>query len=943
MLFSRNRWFVVLLSLFAFLSSASSQTANIGANFQSITLSDLSSNLGFLVTPPDTQGAIGTNHFTAMVNGAVRVYDKTGVAVTPLRNETTFWTNALANNGQSTTFSGLSDPRLIYDPLSQRWFSVIITTDAQNSLLIARTDTADPTGTWKAVRFQNTNTSGANSLFIDYPTLGIDANGLYIGTNNFNGNTFANRSLYSIPKSDLLGTNPTATSLTRFENLGNARGFTPHAVTDFSPTAGDAIVMSRVSNTTLGLTTISGSSASNATLSSTTNITVQSGASPGNATQPTPSLSTSSSVAIDAGDNRIGSSVYRVNDKLYMVRTVDLGGGGSGIRFTVINATNNQVIQENTIGTSFFFNYYPAVAVNSSGDVVIGFTRSGFSGVGNPADNLFAGSYAIVGTTTNNIVTFGNMMTLRAGATEYQGAFSGDTSIRWGDYSQANVDPTDPGIFWVTQEFTLSTNRWGTQATEIIPTKPGEIRWQTAASGSFNVGSNYFNGNAPIATDHAIFSRWSNSSYQIDLPSGTTTVDRLSVRQTGPGTVTFNIPSGNTLDLTNSSSSSPSLSISEFQGTSKVVFSGGGTLQSRYTMIAGQAGGVGNLTISGNGTNWNNLNDVYLGGTSTSTGGTGSLTINNAATATIGGTLFMRNNSSSITVGGSSNSGTLIVGGLTNNAGTNPNINLANSNSILRINGSFDTNFSGNISGSGQLQKESSGTFTLSGNSTYSGNTFINNGRLLVDGQTGSNSGTGTSAVVVNTNGTLGGTGQISGNVTIQGVIAPGTDGIGSLKVGNTTFAAAGTYQWQLADASGNPGTGWDLLSQFGTNSLSITSTPANPFTIQVMTLNGSNPGNAANFNHTQTYTWTIAQFDSINGFDLSRIMLDTSNFTNTTNSNFQFSLFTTDGLLQIRYGVVPEPSHILLIGCIGMGLGYIRRRREDLKNPLSKNEVEVA
>ena len=74
------------------------------------------------------------------------------------------------------------------------------------------------------------------------------------------------------------------------------------------------------------------------------------------------------------------------------------------------------------------------------------------------------------------------------------------------------------------------------------------------------------------------------------------------------------------------------------------------------------------------------------------------------------------------------------------------------------------TTFSGNVTGSGALQKEGNGTLILShstGND-YTGNTTVNAGKLLVNNT--SSSGTGTGAVTVNNSGTvLGGTGSISG------------------------------------------------------------------------------------------------------------------------------------------------------------------------------------
>src|SRR4030095_7433912 len=64
----------------------------------------------------------------------------------------------------------------------------------------------------------------------------------------------------------------------------------------------------------------------------------------------------------------------------------------------------------------------------------------------------------------------------------------------------------------------------------------------------------------------------------------------------------------------------------------------------------------------------------------------------------------------------------------------------------------------------GSLTKNGNGKLTLSKASTYTGGTTISKGTLLVTNKTGSATGTGTVQVQA---GTLGGTGKISGAVTV--------------------------------------------------------------------------------------------------------------------------------------------------------------------------------
>ena len=76
----------------------------IGANFTGATV-DAS---GFI--PPDTNGAVGPDHFVELLNGVYSVYDKSGVLLERSSLDA-FWTRA---GVQLDNFS--FDPRVLYDP-----------------------------------------------------------------------------------------------------------------------------------------------------------------------------------------------------------------------------------------------------------------------------------------------------------------------------------------------------------------------------------------------------------------------------------------------------------------------------------------------------------------------------------------------------------------------------------------------------------------------------------------------------------------------------------------------------------------------------------------------------------------------------------------------------------------------------------------------------------
>ena len=109
-----------------------------------------------------------------------------------------------------------------------------------------------------------------------------------------------------------------------------------------------------------------------------------------------------------------------------------------------------------------------------------------------------------------------------------------------------------------------------------------------------------------------------------------------------------------------------------------------------------------------------------------------------------------------------------------------------------------DTTFDGEITGTGNLVKQGSGTFTLTRTNTLSGNTTVNGGTLVVNGSL-------SGPVTVNNNGFLGGIGTFGSDVTINsgGTLAPGNS-IGTTTVaGNLTFDPGSSYAIEI-DSSGN-------------------------------------------------------------------------------------------------------------------------------------------
>ena len=110
---------------------------------------------------------------------------------------------------------------------------------------------------------------------------------------------------------------------------------------------------------------------------------------------------------------------------------------------------------------------------------------------------------------------------------------------------------------------------------------------------------------------------------------------------------------------------------------------------------------------------------------------------------------------------------------------------------VVEFNQTTNGTFAGVISGTGQLSKIGTGTVSLSGASSYKGSTLIDTGALFIEG----NQASATGAVSVALGATLGGKGTVGGPTTI---LSDGNHRIGASATGDQpgyqTFANALTY-----------------------------------------------------------------------------------------------------------------------------------------------------
>ena len=292
---------------------------SIGANFSGINLAigkQLINNANGYA-PPDNDGAVGPNHVAQLINGGFAVFNKSGTAV-KLESGRQFWMDAgLPDPGNSLGNLGVFNQRILYDPTAGQWIAAALTGDTtDNKVLIARSETSDPTGPWKAVSF--VANAGGPDKFADFTTLGVDAKGVYVTTNNYPSLTdggFDSVSVFSLPKTDLLQSTPSLARLSRFDALDSSLGTTLQAVTSFGPATSTTPILATFpingSNFVLR-SDLSGTAGAGATITTDpTLITTSAYNNPPAAAQPDGTRS------ISTIDSRITSNVYEVNGLMY--------------------------------------------------------------------------------------------------------------------------------------------------------------------------------------------------------------------------------------------------------------------------------------------------------------------------------------------------------------------------------------------------------------------------------------------------------------------------------------------------------------------------------------------------------------------------------------------------------------------------------------------------
>lgn len=419
--------------------------------------------------PPDPSGAVGTTHVCHVVNTAIQCHTKSGATITGFpQSMETFFSDLSPENGSF-------DPKIIWDQYENRFIAITLIRTAISEddpadisrILVAVSETADPTGNWHTQAINVSQEIDNNDCWFDYPGLAVDDKAIYITGNYFRYNDRASCQAAMVVIIDkgvsggiydgVTSTDENPTTNNNFAifrptaEATNANGFDmtlQPAHTYGTPPSGlgtwlvgynglaagddEFLQVFRVANPlsanpTFTLQFIDIGDNDNTTIVMAN--TPQSGA----------------ATDIETNDRRTLNAVWR-DDKLWVTTTVMPSRGvnvGQSTAFWVkLNApgTGASVDLKGEVGgediSTGAFTFFPSIAVNSSGNAAMVYSACNAS--------MFVGSFAVgidgaTGTT-------GTIETILDGTDDYVRTFGGADN-RWGDYSRMAVDPVSD-VFW---------------------------------------------------------------------------------------------------------------------------------------------------------------------------------------------------------------------------------------------------------------------------------------------------------------------------------------------------------------------------------------------------------------------------------------------------------------------------------------------------------------
>ena len=448
--------------------------------------------------PPDTMGAVGPSQFFVFLNGRLRTFNKaTGAADGVLNvDPDVFFASVMTPAPAPLAINFTTDPQVRFDRLTGRWILALIDVpsandigDTPNRILIAVSDAAGAgvisAGTTWTFYFiqQNTLGGGDSGGFCDYESLGVDANALYVGCDEFDAAAggFNNTTAFVIRKSSVLFGGPIVATAFR-DLIGTDGPYEPRGVDNYDPAAAEGyfigasaaafgrLIMRRV-----------GTPAGTPTLSANIAITVPSTSFPRSVDH----LGDTGGVNgnLDGLDDRLMAAHIR-NGRLWTSHAISVTSAGvssstnaerrNAVRWyelvvppTTGTPTVNQsgTIFDGAATRAAAREYWiPSAMVSGQGHAAFGYSTAGTPYRADAATNGRLAGDALGTSGAVNIYT--------ASATAYNPPGDPGPPRRWGDYSFTSLDPLDDMTMWTIQQYCNGTNTYGARVAKLNAPPP---------------------------------------------------------------------------------------------------------------------------------------------------------------------------------------------------------------------------------------------------------------------------------------------------------------------------------------------------------------------------------------------------------------------------------------------------------------------------------------
>jgi hypothetical protein len=423
-------------------------TPTLGTSFEGFTNQDNVNLTGFLIRPADPAIAVGPDHVGVIVNSVFRVYSKNGQLEPATAREASLiqWFDNVCPWGSGNCFP--FDPQIVYDEHEGRWIIVAVDVWPGQTppalIFISVSRTSDPMGNWWNYVY-NASAPAGGASWCDYPKLGydgilstrdLDGGGFgdgtfYVSCNNFffSGGFDAVVMWYFLKAFHYSGGNvPTpGWSAWAWHTWLDADGVTSFTI-EPARTHGNSgnveyMVNTRWANSnfvTLWRTTPGWEVAPTRAIQAT--LIIGSYTIPPNAEQP----AACGGALLDTIDNRMYNAVWRGN--MIYSGFNEACAGNACWRIVGINTATNAVVSDDTWGSVGGDAWFPAVEIDSSGNVLL---VGAFSHPAGVYPSLVRGDQPS-----------GTSDYLKAGE-------SCITGTRWGDYFGAAVDPQEQSRIWL--------------------------------------------------------------------------------------------------------------------------------------------------------------------------------------------------------------------------------------------------------------------------------------------------------------------------------------------------------------------------------------------------------------------------------------------------------------------------------------------------------------